>query len=56
MEQKSIKSIKTWRKEHKAKELCADCTKKAVVGHLRCQDHLDYQAEQARVRRGQAKQ
>lgn len=48
----SNKSLEKWRQRHREQKLCVDCTAKAVEGKIRCQYHLDKQAEAARKRRG----
>lgn len=51
----SRKNNASWCKKYRLKKIenkiCVDCTDKAVQGKIRCQHHLDKQAENAKKRR-----
>lgn len=42
---------RVWREQHKKLGLCVDCNDKAEEGRIRCQKHLDRQAEYTANRR-----
>ena len=45
------KYLKDYRKKSKREGVCLDCSKPAVEGKLRCEEHLQYQRDEAKRRR-----